>query len=111
MKRIEAGAGLPPAPSDLSARSPGVATGPLSQAILAADDDPSTRFGNALIFSFAGHDTTGHTMTWLTFELCKAPHYQRRVQAEVDALFAGLAAVILEALVTVLHLARVRVLT
>ena len=40
------------------------ATGPLSKAIIDADADPSTRFGNNLIFSFAGHDTTGHTMTW-----------------------------------------------
>ena len=26
-------------------------------------------------------------MTWLTYELAKAPQYQRRLQVEVDALF------------------------
>ena len=30
-----------------------------------------TDFGNAFIFAFAGHDTTGHTLTWLTYELAK----------------------------------------
>ena len=67
-----------------------MAVGPLSQAIMEADADPSTRYGNALIFAFAGHDTTGHTMTWLTYELAKQPQYQRRLQKEVDALFGVL---------------------
>ena len=38
----------------------------------------------------AGHDTTAHTMTWLTYELARNPKYQRRVQQEVDAMFDGL---------------------
>ena len=28
-------------------------------------------YGNALLFTFAGHDTTGHTLTWLIYELAK----------------------------------------
>jgi cytochrome P450 len=74
--------------------------GPLSKVIsssahkedmAAYEPDFNTRFGNALIFAFAGHDTTGHTMTWLTFELSQHAEYQARVQAEVDALFESLA--------------------
>ena len=30
-----------------------------------------------LLFSFAGHDTTGHTLTWLLYELCKEPKYKK----------------------------------
>jgi cytochrome P450 len=41
------------------------AKGPLSKVIFEAEDaSPENKFGNALIFAFAGHDTTGHTMTW-----------------------------------------------
>ena len=43
-----------------------------------------TQLGNAMIFEFAGHDTTGHTLTWLTFELSRQPKYQERLIAEVD---------------------------
>ena len=43
-----------------------------------------TDFGNAFIFAFAGHDTTGHTLTWLTYELAKRPEMQQRVLDEVD---------------------------
>lgn len=43
--------------------------------------------GNAFIFAFAGHDTTGHTLTWLTYELAKNPEYQARIVAEVDAFW------------------------
>merc|ERR1719265_2000677 len=68
--------------------------GPLSKAI----DNASTeldmnlvdRFGNMMLVLFAGHDTTAHTMTWLTYEMARNPRHQRRLQAEVDALFAGL---------------------
>ena len=48
------------------------------------------QFGNAIIFAFAGHDTTGHTMTWMTYELSKRPDLQRRLQAEIDELFDDL---------------------
>ena len=40
--------------------------------------------GNALIFSFAGHDTTGNTLTWLIYELAKSNIRQKRLQHEVD---------------------------
>jgi cytochrome P450 len=43
-----------------------------------------TDFGNAFIFAFAGHDTTGHTLTWLIYELAKDPAYQQRMVDEVD---------------------------
>jgi hypothetical protein len=65
--------------------------GPLSAVIeRGGASDFMTKFGNALIFAFAGHDTTGHSMTWLTFELAKHPEYQTRLQEEVGALFAEL---------------------
>lgn len=72
--------------------------GPLSKVISTSSNedhdtyepDFNTRVGNAMIFAFAGHDTTGHTMTWLTYELSRHPEYQQRLQAEVDALFEGL---------------------
>ena len=35
-----------------------------------------TDMGNAFIFAFAGHDTTGHTLTWLTYEMAKNPTLQ-----------------------------------
>lgn len=40
--------------------------------------------GNSIIFTFAGHDTTGHTLTWLIYELCKNKKYQKILQDEVD---------------------------
>jgi cytochrome P450 len=39
-----------------------------------------------------GHDTTGHTLTWLTYELARNPAIQARLQLEVDALFADMEA-------------------
>lgn len=40
--------------------------------------------GNMILFSFAGHDTTGHTLTWLLYELCKNPQYKQRLIQEID---------------------------
>ena len=48
------------------------------------------QFGNMMLILFAGHDTTAHTMTWMTYELAKHPEHQARLHAEVDALFAAL---------------------
>merc|ERR1711871_832135 len=46
-----------------------------------------SNLGNAFIFAFAGHDTTGHTLTWLTYELAKNPGYQQRLADEIDAFW------------------------
>ena len=40
--------------------------------------------GNGLIFSYAGHDTTGNTLTFLIYELCKNKTHQKMLQKEVD---------------------------
>lgn len=40
--------------------------------------------GNILLFAFAGHDTTGHTLTWLLYELCKNPKYKEKLIQEID---------------------------
>ena len=44
----------------------------------------SEEFGNALIFTFAGHDTTANTLSWLIFELCRNKEYYNRFRDEVD---------------------------
>jgi len=43
-----------------------------------------TNIGNILIYAFAGHDTTGHTLTWLLYELCKHPEYKQELIREID---------------------------
>lgn len=58
--------------------------GPLSRQIASLDSNYETKIGNAHIFAFAGHDTTGHTLAFLTMELAQNPGFQRRLQAEVD---------------------------
>lgn len=59
--------------------------GPLSEILNDRKPDTYTeQYGNALILSFAGHDTTGHTLTWLLFELAKNQSWQRKLQREVD---------------------------
>mmetsp|Transcript_2120 Transcript_2120/g.4105 ORF Transcript_2120/g.4105 Transcript_2120/m.4105 type:complete len:492 (+) Transcript_2120:1756-3231(+) len=78
----------PPAcPGALQGGACPVVHGPLSNRIADLKSDRSTLLGNALIFAFAGHDTTGHTLTWLLFELAKHPQYQKELQREVDAFF------------------------
>ena len=68
--------------------------GPLSKSVDNAAKDlglnVADQFGNMLLILFAGHDTTAHTMTWLTYELAHHPEYQKRVHEEVDAFFERL---------------------
>lgn len=64
--------------------------GPLSRAVGTSELKGSADFGNMLLILFAGHDTTGHTMTWLLFELARHPELQRELQGEVDAFFGAL---------------------
>merc|ERR1711939_662247 len=62
--------------------------GPLSRSVQQASDlSPADNYGNMLLILFAGHDTTGHTMTWLMMELARHPERQAEVHAEVDAFF------------------------
>ena len=49
-----------------------------------SEADFPSRWGNTMLFAFAGHDTTGHTLTWLSFELAKNPAIQERLRAEVS---------------------------
>mmetsp|Transcript_30802 Transcript_30802/g.56347 ORF Transcript_30802/g.56347 Transcript_30802/m.56347 type:complete len:614 (-) Transcript_30802:47-1888(-) len=64
--------------------------GPLSQAVKKGDFPATTDYGNILLILFAGHDTTGHTMTWLMMELARHPEIQMELQREVDAFFSNL---------------------
>merc|ERR1719247_284550 len=57
--------------------------GPLSRAVATSDFTNTANYGNALTILFAGHDTTGHTLTWLAFELARHPEIQRQVQKEI----------------------------
>ena len=61
------------------------ANGPLSEAFnTRIPKNKKELFGNAFIFSFAGHDTTAHTLSWLIYELCRHPDIQHTLQFEVD---------------------------
>jgi cytochrome P450 len=46
--------------------------------------DKKELFGNAIIFSYAGHDTTGNTLTWLIYEISKNQDIQYTLQTEID---------------------------
>ena len=46
--------------------------------------DIEKNIGNILLFAFAGHNTTGHTLTWLLYELCKHPQYKQKLIQEID---------------------------
>ena len=57
--------------------------GPVSKLFHESTDIPKN-IGNMIIFAFAGHDTTGHTLTWLLYELCKHPNYKQDLLHEID---------------------------
>ena len=57
--------------------------GPLSKLFDLSEDELKNK-GNMLIFAFAGHDTTGHTLTWLLYELCKQPILKQELIKEID---------------------------
>lgn len=62
-------------------------SGPLSEAMKNRNSNNNLKkeiVGNALIFPFAGHDTTANTLTWLIYELCCNPHIYDKLQREVD---------------------------
>jgi cytochrome P450 len=66
-----------------------ISEGPLSLAFKGRNNiipQPTTleKIGNAIIFTFAGHDTTGHTLSWLIYELAKNNKYQKILHNEVD---------------------------
>mmetsp|Transcript_6265 Transcript_6265/g.8227 ORF Transcript_6265/g.8227 Transcript_6265/m.8227 type:complete len:392 (+) Transcript_6265:44-1219(+) len=52
-----------------------VVKGPLSDALRTLNFEGKADKGNAFIFAFAGHDTTGHTLSWLVLELAKNPEW------------------------------------
>eukprot|EP00913_Durusdinium_trenchii_P029038 g27227.t1 len=78
--------------------------GPLSRALQTGHFASSTDYGmlgcyfcivrdrdesgprNLLLILFAGHDTTGHTMTWLLFELARHPEIQQQDLSGFDLL-------------------------
>ena len=75
--------------------------GPLSARLAATEDLRAgeseaarhlSQLGNALILEFAGHDTTGHTLTFLAFELARNLSIQRRLHEECQAFWARRAA-------------------
>ena len=60
-----------------------LSNGPLSE-VIQTSKDLEQLAGNILIYAFAGHDTTGHTLTWLIYELCKHPEYKQQLIKEID---------------------------
>jgi cytochrome P450 len=60
--------------------------GPISKVINERQPKATQRenVGNGLIFSYAGHDTTGNTLTFLIYELCKKPEFQYKLREEVN---------------------------
>mmetsp|Transcript_4099 Transcript_4099/g.5459 ORF Transcript_4099/g.5459 Transcript_4099/m.5459 type:complete len:302 (+) Transcript_4099:2-907(+) len=83
---------VPSEPDVVSGKKP--VFGPLSKIVYEAshtlDMNLKDQFGNMMLILFAGHDTTGHTMTWLTYELANHPEYQQRLHEEVDQFFEDL---------------------
>ena len=52
-----------------------------------ATDPLSVQRDTAATISFAGFDTTALNMTWVTFEMCRRPELQARLQQEMDQVF------------------------
>ena len=61
-----------------------ISNGPLSEYFKTSKEKLEKNIGNILLFAFAGHDTTGHTLTWLLYELCKHPKYKQKLIEEID---------------------------
>lgn len=49
-----------------------------------SSNDLEKNIGNIILFAFAGHDTTGHTLTWLLYELGQHPLIKKRLIEEID---------------------------
>ena len=59
--------------------------GPLSEAFKTRlNKNKKETFGNTIIFSFAGHDTTGNTLSWLIYEISKNYDIHYTLQTEID---------------------------
>ena len=58
--------------------------GPLSK-LFDINENEYRNKGNLLIFAFAGHDTTGDTLSWLLYELCKNLKYKQELIKEIDS--------------------------
>ena len=54
---------------------------------ISQNNDKEKMGSNILLFAFAGHDTTGHTLTWLLFELCRNSQYKRKLISEIDSFW------------------------
>lgn len=62
--------------------------GPLSKALRISPQLTDTElYGNLMTFSFAGHDTTGNTLSWLVYELCKNHKLQTDLKKEIDTFW------------------------
>ena len=63
------------------------ANGSLSKTMLNYNKSCNSKkeiYGNALIFPFAGHDTTANTLSWLIFEVSKNEVIYKKLQNEID---------------------------
>lgn len=59
--------------------------GPLSKFLRISPQLTDTElYANLMTFSFAGHDTTGNTLAWLIYELCKNHKLQSDLKKEVN---------------------------
>ena len=59
--------------------------GPISAIIGKGSEKISTeKYGNIILLAYAGHDTTGHTLTWLLYELAKNINLQNKLRDEID---------------------------